>query len=182
MTEAAQGPTDTPMATDDGAGNARAQVPAGEGAEGTQQGSRVNNMQQSIESAIVLKAMQRISSLFQPGQALKTAGGLDATMDNAANNAVAQPMWLPGSGGSSAFVSLGKLPTQGTSDGRAAPNTPAAPSQSFPTLHQPTDGAFCGESDVMGDVQKVHYLLSLYGCCTSVVMNVIQLEVLTGGE
>ena len=157
MAEAARVPTDTPMATDDGAGNTKTQLPVGECAEGTPQASRVNNMQQSLESAIVLKAMQRISCLFQPGQAIKTGGGMDLSMDNAANNAAAQHMWQPGSGGSSAFVSLGKLPAQGTSDARAAANAPAAPSQTFPTLHQPTDGAFCGESDVVGDVQKVHY-------------------------
>jgi hypothetical protein len=110
----------------------------------------LSSSMQSIESAIVLKAMQRISSLFQQEQ-VPNSGGIDVLIANAAMNKVAgQPGWFPGSGGRSAFVPQSE--GQGAPAVANAANAPAAPSQ---RLSPVAEGAFCGDSDVMGDAQKV---------------------------
>lgn len=152
--DVAKGPGESAMAEGKN-GNGQATDAAGQGTEGGQT-SMVSSMQ-SIESAIVFNAMQRISSLFQHEQ-VPNSGGVDALMADAAIKAAAavQTGWLPGSGGSSAFVPLGKGAEQGTSEGHVTAKAAAVPSQTFPTLNQQTDGAFCGDSDVVGEVQKVH--------------------------
>lgn len=164
LTDGTKAPADSAFTQDGMAGNMHAPNASEEGTDGTPQKSMVNSMQ-SIESAIVSQAMQRISSLFQH-EKVHNSGGIDAKLNIPANKpankaAARQTGWLPGSGGSSAFVPLGKdaASAQDASEGRVTGNAPAAPSQMFPTLHQPPDGTVCGDSDVVGDVQKVHALI-----------------------
>lgn len=155
-TDGTKRPTSSALVQDGNEGNAQVHDAAGQGTADGQQKSMASSMQ-SIESAIVFKAMQRISSLFQQEQ-VPNSGGVDALMAAEAIKAAAavqQTGWCPGSGGSSAFVPLAKGAAQYASEGVAAANAAAAPRQAFPTLQQQTDGAFCGDSDVVGDVQKV---------------------------
>jgi hypothetical protein len=141
-------PADSVLTQDDFSGSMHALKAAVDGSE-TQQPNLSSSMQ-SIESAIVLKAMQRISSLFQQEQVPKS-GGVDQLIANAANNkAAVQLGWLPGSGGSSAFVPQHE--EQGVPAACNTANVPAVPSR---RLNQAADGAFCGDSDVVGDAQRV---------------------------
>lgn len=110
----------------------------------------VGNMQ-SIETAIALKAMQRIAALFQQSQAPADGGAASQPSDAVAVPASAFAA-LP-RGGSSAFVPL--PPT--------SPQAPAGATQSEPSgqhpkpcpvvVNVPSDGAFCGDSDVVGDIK-----------------------------
>jgi hypothetical protein len=108
---------------------------------------------QSIETAIVYKAMQRISSLFQQAHIPASSAGLSNALHSTMTEGAGMRMHgLPCSGGSSAFVPLGLSSMQPVSEACRG-HTAAAPSQTSPVLHQQNDGAFCGDSDVVGDVK-----------------------------
>eukprot|EP00892_Ulva_mutabilis_P007488 jgi/Ulvmu1/5110/UM021_0127.1 len=108
---------------------------------------------QSIETAIALKAMQRIAALFQHSPDPSDAGTASQLGHTAAVPVSAFAV-MP-SGGSSAFV---PLPA-------SSPHAPSEPTLSEPNGQQakpctgvvnaPSDGAFCGDSDVVGDVKEV---------------------------
>lgn len=117
-----------------------------------QQAALVNSMQ-SIETAIVFKAMQRISSLFQQEQIPASGAVLDRVLIGSAQTGGGPSFGaLPCSGGSSAFVPLAM---SGLPHSEARRCAVAAPSQTSPVLPQQTDGAFCGDSDVVGDAKTV---------------------------
>lgn len=116
---------------------------------------------QSIETKIAFKAMQRIADLFQHAQApadAYPAPSLDITAAPTSAFAV-----LPSAGGS-AFVPLPAAAVQAPAGTAYAEAPGQQPELSSGAAAAPSDGAFCGDSDVVGDVKvrpchSMHLLL-----------------------
>lgn len=106
---------------------------------------------QSIETKIALKAMQRIAALFQHAQAPVDANqeASPGPIPPAPTSAFAV---IPSASGS-AFAPLPAAATQAPAGPMYAEPAGQQPKPSTGAAAPPSDGAFCGDSDVVGDVK-----------------------------